>query len=141
MAVRAGKARDNSLSDLSFDFLDGEQHPREGLPAKTEPPAEAEVQTPVAEAAAGASAEVSPPPASAPAPAAAEVAGVVSAPRRHAWGAFYLLRTVILVLVVFAVGSLLLTMLLNPGMTFDEAVRLLLSRAGDVVERMRGLFA
>ena len=141
MAAKAGKARDNSLSDLSFDFLDGEQPSREGPSAKTEPPAEAEVRPPVAEAADGVSAEDSPPPAAVPAPVAAEVAGVVSAPRRHVWGAIYLLRTVLLVLVVFTVGSLLLTMLLNPGLTFDEAVRLLLSRVGDVVERMRGLFA
>lgn len=119
----AEQAPDNSLSDLSFDFLGGVQHPRE----------EAAVMAPEEEAAPGGE------PASPPAP--TETGdGVVSAPRRHAWGFLYLLRTVAVILAVFLAGSLLLTMLLNPGLTFDEAVRLLLARAADVAERIRGLF-
>ncbi len=66
---------------------------------------------------------------------------VVSAPRRHAWGAMYVLRTLLVVLVVFCVGSLVLTMILNPDLTFTGAVSLLVERAGAVVLRLRGLFA
>ena len=66
---------------------------------------------------------------------------VVSAPRRHAWGAMYVLRTLLVVLVVFCVGSLVLTMILNPDLTFTGAVSLLVERASGVVLRLRGLFA
>ena len=121
--------RDNSLSDLSFDFLGGVQHVRETpAPAKA---AESDLVPETAPAPADPEAAQAPP---------AETAGIVSAPRRHAWGFFYLLRTVIVILVVFLVGSLVLTMLLNPSLTFDDAVRLLLERAADLVERIRGFF-
>ena len=125
MAAKAGKAVDNSLSDLSFDFLDGVQHPRG---EKAEPTAEAAPEGMPVTAAASAAPDAPDP-------------GIISAPRRHAWGLFYLLRTILIILAVFLVGSLLLTMLLNPGLTFDGAVHLLLERATDVLERARGLFS
>ena len=66
---------------------------------------------------------------------------VVSAPRRHAWGAAYVLRTILLVVLVFCVGSLVLTMVLNPGLTFEETVSLLIERASSVVAMVGRLFS
>ena len=68
-------------------------------------------------------------------------AGVVSAPRRHLWGALYVIRAAAVAVVVFAVGSLVLTLMLNPELTFEGAVALMAERVGGIVERVGGLLS
>ncbi len=56
--------------------------------------------------------------------------GAVASPRlRVAWGAWFWLKRVVIVLIVCAAGSLLVTMVMNPALTFVEAADLLLERA------------
>ena len=104
---------DNSLSDLSFDFLDWEPCTKDECPSAKDDEA--------AEAAATAASADSPAP-----------LGVTvrpgRAPRRRLWNALDVLRTILIGLVVFAVGSLVLTMAMNPDLTFAQAVSLLIGQ-------------
>ena len=160
----AHAVEDNSLSALSFDFLgvfpqeknsasllkdtSGAGEARAEESAGEAQPAEV-TATPAADSASKGSAPGTDSPSDAVHPAEQTVVlaqgerlvRVVSAPRRHAWGAMYVLRTLLVVLVVFCVGSLVLTMILNPDLTFTGAVSLLVERASAVVLRLRGLFS
>lgn len=57
---------------------------------------------------------------------------------RIAWGALFWLKRVIAALLVFAVGSLLVTMALNPTLTFFEAAEMLFGGVIELMERARG---
>ena len=57
--------------------------------------------------------------------------GEVSLPKRMAWGAFFSIKRVIVALVVCVVGSLIVTMILNPGMSLDEIVAMFLQKFQD----------
>ena len=59
-----------------------------------------------------------------------------SAGIRVAWGAWFWVKRVVLFLLVFAVGSLLVTMALNPSMTFVEAANALFE---GVIDFLRGI--
>lgn len=137
------RSEDNSLRDLSFDFLgvfgtangaDADRHaalvstsraivPEENVTGAIIPEhmvTDEEAPTPAAPGAG---------------------TGIVSAGRRRVWGAVYALRTVAAALVVACVGSLVLTMALNPELTLSAAVALMVERAGDLILRARGFFA
>ena len=64
---------------------------------------------------------------------------VVRAPRRHAWGLAHAMKTIVLAALAICAGSLALTLLMNPDLTFMDAVSLLWSRAVDVVRRIGAL--
>ena len=167
---------DNSITALSFDFLDGvEEKPKFSLgeakrgirvPGGTSAAAVSgvEVDTSVAEigkvglvasAATDVAATVSSPEtststvsqasrasAAAGAQKEAETSGVVVSPlRRHAWGLFYAVRAVLLALVVCCVGTLVLTMIMNPDLTFVGAIQLILERIGETYQRILELFS
>lgn len=138
---------DNSLSDLSFDFLGTFAPAKDEKPVcEKEPEAPASPEVVVAAEAVPATAAPAAPAAAQPADTVVLAQGerlvrVVSAPRRHAWGALYVLRTILILLAVFCVGSLVLTMILNPDLTFGGAMSLLIERVGSVAERIRGMFA
>jgi hypothetical protein len=57
--------------------------------------------------------------------------GEVSLPKRMAWGAFFSIKRIIVALVVCVVGSLVVTMILNPGMSLDEIVAMFLQKFHD----------
>ena len=158
------EVEDNSLSALSFDFLGvfpqekdkalpPKDSPETGKVQAMEPVGEAESAEVATTSAAGSdskgtesgpmvSGDASQPTEQTVVLAQGErLVRVVSAPRRHAWGAMYVLRTLVVVLVLFCVGSLVLTMILHPDLTFTGAVSLLVERAGEVFLRLRGLFA
>ena len=59
-----------------------------------------------------------------------------SAGMRVAWGVWFWVKRVALFLLVFAVGSLLVTMALNPSMTFVEAANALFE---GVIDFLRGI--
>ena len=63
---------------------------------------------------------------------------VHSAGKRVAWGAWFWVKRVIVVLLVCAVGSLLVTMVMNPTLAFFDAADLLLGRAADLIGRING---
>ena len=63
---------------------------------------------------------------------------VPSAGKRVAWGAWFWVKRVIVVLLVCAVGSLLVTMVMNPTLAFFDAADLLLGRAADLIGRING---
>ena len=150
---------DNSLSALSFDFLGGGARgsaapaPAAVAGSKVAPAVGAVALAPSAaqtENIAGSVAEQVGLPAAEPcSPEKEETAQtvvlaqgerlvrVVSAPRRRAWGLWYGLRTVILVLLAFCAGSIILTLILNPDLTFAAAVQLLTERIGNVFRQLK----
>ena len=68
----------------------------------------------------------------------AEVPATVPAVTRVAWGAWYGAKRVLLVVLVCAVGSLLVTMAMNPDMTFFDVIGLFASKASDLIARISG---
>ncbi len=123
------KVEDNSLSGLSFAFLDGVQ---EASPGESDTAVEVEASaTPEEVAGPGETEE-------APTIVAASTAEpmVVSGHRRRAWGLFYGIRSVIVALVVLCVGSLVFTMVLNPELTFEETVGFLYQQVVQAAKRI-----
>ena len=117
---------DNSLADLRFDFLDG--CPREQVedaPAKDEAAGE-ELQGGEDE---GATASAVP------------VVRAGRSLRWHMWDALDVARTILIGLAVFGVGSLVFTMVMNPDLTFAQAVTLLANQAASLLEQAHRLFA
>ena len=119
------RSGDNSLRDLSFDFL-GVFGTANASAEEGSSEAALEIKTAGQEQVSGEEGSTS---------------GIVGAGRRHAWGAVYALRTVGVALVAACIVSLVLTMALNPELTFSGAVALMASRAAALVERARELFA
>ena len=74
---------------------------------------------------------------------AAAAAGVAAAARpsagaRVAWGAWFWVKRVVIALVVCVVGSMLVTMALNPAMTFFDAANALFGGITGLVEKVLG---
>lgn len=61
-----------------------------------------------------------------------------SAGKRVAWGAWFWVKRVVIVLLVCVVGSLLVTMVMNPTLAFFDAADLLFGRAADLIGRING---
>ena len=72
--------------------------------------------------------------------AAASVAAAVrpSAGARVAWGAWFWVKRVVIALVVCVVGSMLVTMALNPAMTFFDAANALFGGIAGLIEKVLG---
>ena len=74
---------------------------------------------------------------------AAAAAGVAAAVRpstgaRVAWGAWFWVKRVVIALVVCVVGSMLVTMALNPAMTFFDAANALFGGVASLIEKLLG---
>ncbi len=74
---------------------------------------------------------------------AAAAAGVAAAARpsagaRVAWGAWFWVKRVVIALVVCVVGSMLVTMALNPAMTFFDAANALFGGITGLIEKVLG---
>ena len=72
---------------------------------------------------------------------AASAAGVAvrpSAGARVAWGAWFWVKRVVIALVVCVVGSMLVTMALNPAMTFFDAANALFGGIAGLIEKVLG---
>ena len=74
---------------------------------------------------------------------AAAAAGVAAAARpsagaRVAWGAWFWVKRVVIALVVCVAGSMLVTMALNPAMTFFDAANALFGGITGLVEKVLG---
>lgn len=74
---------------------------------------------------------------------AAAAAGVAAAVRlsagaRVAWGAWFWVKRVVIALVVCVVGSMLVTMALNPAMTFFDAANALFGGIAGLIEKVLG---
>lgn len=75
--------------------------------------------------------------------AACSAAGVAAAVRpsagaRVAWGAWFWVKRVVIVLVVCVIGSMLVTMALNPAMTFFDAANALFGGIAGLIEKVLG---
>ena len=72
--------------------------------------------------------------------AAASVAAAArpSAGARGAWGAWFWVKRVVIALVVCVVGSMLVTMALNPAMTFFDAANALFGGITGLIEKVLG---
>ena len=61
-----------------------------------------------------------------------------SAGARVAWGAWFWVKRVVIALVVCVVGSMLVTMALNPAMTFFDAANALFGGIAGLIEKVLG---
>lgn len=61
-----------------------------------------------------------------------------SAGARIAWGAWFWSKRVVIALVVCVVGSMLVTMALNPAMTFFDAANALFGGVASLIEKVLG---
>ncbi len=68
----------------------------------------------------------------------ARVAVRPSAGARVAWGAWFWVKRVVIALVVCVVGSMLVTMALNPAMTFFDAANALFGGIASLIEKVLG---
>ncbi len=140
---------DNSLSDLSFAFLDGGVSaaaaiaPSAAVETKTgeeKPPGRSGAADSQAARADLRAREGSCADEEVAADRSTAGADTISAPRRYAWGALYALRSMMLALVVVCVGSLVCTMVLNPELTFDETLRFIFEQVMQAAKRIGAIF-